>query len=69
MSTHSMFNRGNLSINLFYTIIKIEDVFAGILVSHPYLSRFLSSFSFGNTDPCLSRTLSPFAFRNTKEVV
>jgi hypothetical protein len=36
------------------TIIKIEDVFAGILVRHPYLSRVFSSFVFGNTHPCLS---------------
>ena len=29
-----------------YTIIKIKDVFAGILVRHPCMSRFLSSFAF-----------------------
>ena len=51
------------------TIIKIEDVFTGILVRHPRLSRFLSSFTFKNTDPCLSQILSSFAFENTKGVV
>ena len=47
-------------------VIKIENVFAGILVRHQYLSRFLSSFVFGNTNPCLSRILSSFAFGNIK---
>jgi type VI protein secretion system component VasA len=50
-------------------MIKIENVFAGILVRHPYLSRFLSSFAFENRDPHMSRILSSFAFENTKEVV
>ncbi len=36
------------------TIIKIEDVFTGILVRHPYMSRFLSSFAFENTYSFLS---------------
>ncbi len=36
------------------TIIKIEDVFADILVRHPCISRFLSLFAFGNTFPHLS---------------
>ena len=52
------------------TIIKIEDVFTGILVRHPYMSRFLSSFAFeNNTDPYLNRVLILFTFGNTEEVV
>ena len=47
------------------TIIKIEDVFVGTLVRHPCMSRFLSSFAFGNTNPYLSRILSLFCFGNT----
>ncbi len=35
------------------TIIKIEDIFTGALISHPYMSRLLSSFAFGNTYPYL----------------
>ncbi len=31
------------------------------------MSRFLSSFHFGNTDPYLSRVLSSFAFEIQKE--
>ena len=54
---------------LISTIIKIKDVFAGILVHHPYMSRFLSPFAFGNTNPYLSRFLSSFGFRNTEEIV
>ena len=50
------------------TIIKIEDVFAGILIRHLYLSWFLSSSAFENTDQCTSQILSSFAFENTKEV-
>ena len=61
---------GRFKIDFIYLYyIKIENVFAGILIRHPYLSRFLSSFPFGNTDPCMSRILSSFAFKNTKEVV
>jgi hypothetical protein len=48
------------------TIIKIEDVFADTLVSHSYLSRFLSSFAFENIYLCLSLFLSSFAFGNKK---
>ena len=54
---------------LFSTIIKIEDVFAGILIRHPYFTWFLSSFAFGNIDPYLSRILGSFTFGNTKGVV
>ncbi len=42
------------------TIIKNKDVFVGILARDPYLSRFLSSFAFGNTVLCLSQFLSSF---------
>ena len=48
------------------TIIKIQDVFADTLVSHSYLSRFLSSFAFENIYLCLSLFLSSFAFGNKK---
>jgi hypothetical protein len=51
------------------TIIKIEDVFAGILVRHPCMSRFLSSFAFGNTYPYLSRFLRLFTFGNTEGII
>ena len=37
------------------TIIKIKDVFTGILIRHPYSSRFFNSLAFGNINPCLSR--------------
>jgi hypothetical protein len=51
------------------TIIKIVDVFVSILVRHPRMSRFLSPFDFGNTNPYLSQFLSSFAFGNTEEIV
>ena len=51
------------------TIIKMKDVFTGILVRHPCLSRFLSLFAFGNTYPCLSQILNSFDFKNTKWIV
>jgi hypothetical protein len=61
-----VFTRYNaLVFFLVSTIIKINNVFAGILVRHPCLSRFLSLFAFGNTDPCLRWILSSFAFENT----
>ena len=47
------------------TIIKIEADFAGTLVGHLYLSRFLCSFAFRNIDPNLSPFLSLFVFGNT----
>ena len=50
-------------------IIKIEDVFADTLVRHPFMSRFLSSFDFGNTYPYMSLILNSFAFENTGGVV
>ena len=40
----------NAFFYLISTIIKIEDVYAGPLVCHPCLSRFLSSFAFRNTE-------------------
>jgi hypothetical protein len=46
-SLDSQLSQNNTEIS---TIIKIEDVFAGTLVRHPCMSRFLSSFAFGNTD-------------------
>ena len=49
----------------FSTIIKIKDIFTGILARHLCMSRFLSSFAFGNTDPYLSRVLISFAYGNT----
>jgi hypothetical protein len=52
---------------LLYYIIKIEDVFASTLVCHLCMSRFSSSFTFGNTYQYLSRLLSSFAFGNTEE--
>ncbi len=51
------------------TIIKIENVFAGILVCHPCISQFLSSFAFGNTYPYLSRFLILFTFDNTEGII
>ena len=51
------------------TIIKIKDVLIGILVRHPYMSRFLSSFDFGNTYIYLSKVLNSFAFGNTRGVI
>ncbi len=51
------------------TIIKIEDVFVGILVRHPCMSRFLNSFAFGNTYPYLSRFLRSFTFANTEGII
>ena len=46
-----------LKVNDISIIIKIEDVFAGVLVRHPCLSRFLNPFAFGNTYPYLFRSL------------
>ena len=54
---------------LISTIIKTEDVFAGILVCHPCMSRFLSSFVFGNIYPYLSRFSRSFTFVNTEEII
>ena len=54
---------------LISTIIKIEDVFAGTLIRHLFMSRFSSSFAFENTCLYLSRFLSSFVFGNTEEVV
>ena len=51
------------------TIIKIEDVFAGILVRHPYMSLFLTLFVFGNAYPYLSRFLRSFIFGNTEGII
>ena len=48
------------------TIIKTKDVFIEVSVRHPYLSLFLSSFAFGNTDACLSWILILFVIENTK---
>ena len=61
----------HIELLIISTIIKIEYIFAviRILVRHPYLSHFLSSFAFENVDPCLSQILSSFAFKNTKEVI
>ena len=42
------------------TIIKIEDVFAGILIRDPCMSQLLSSFAFGNIYPYLSQFLRSF---------
>ena len=52
-------------LNLYYYKI----FFTGILICHPCLSQFLSSFAFGNTNLCLNRILISFAFRNIKGVV
>jgi hypothetical protein len=51
------------------TIIKIENAFAGILVRHPCMSRFLSSFAFGNTYMYLSRFLRSLTFGNTEGII
>ena len=51
------------------TIIKIEVVFAGSLLRHLCMSRFLTSFAFRNTYPYLSQFLGSFAFENTKGVI
>ena len=51
------------------TIIKTEDVFVGILVRHPCMSRFLSSFAFGNIHPHLSQFLRLFTFGNTEGII
>jgi hypothetical protein len=48
------------------TIINFEYVFAGILVRHPCMSQFLSSFAFGNTYPYLGRFLRSFTFDNRR---
>ncbi len=50
----------SFNLYLFSTIIKIEDIFAGILIRHPCMSRFLSSFAFGNTYPYLGQVLRSF---------
>ncbi len=41
-------NPENINTGQISTIIKIEDVFAGTLVRHLGMSRFLSLFVFGN---------------------
>ena len=51
------------------TIIKIKDVFAGILIRYSCLSRFLSSFAFEITYLYLGRFLNSFAFENIERVV
>ena len=51
------------------TIIKIKDIFAGILVRHLCMSRFLILFSFGNTYPYLSRFLTLFTFGSTEGII
>ena len=53
----------------FSSIIKIEDVFAGILVRRPSMNRFLNLFVFEHTYPYLSRFLRSFAFVNTEGIV
>jgi hypothetical protein len=65
-----MFILEKSNIDIFIsTIIKIEDVFAGILVRHPCMSRFLSLIAFENTYPYLSRFLRSFTFGNTEEII
>ncbi len=54
---------------LISTIIKIKDVFVGILVRYPCMSRFLSSITFGNTYPYLSRFLRSFTFVNKERII
>lgn len=52
-----------------FTIIKIENIFVGILLCYLCLSQFLNSCAFENIDPYLSWILSLFAFENIKGVV
>jgi hypothetical protein len=59
----------SFNLYIFSAIIKIKHVFAGILVRHSCMSRFLSLFAFENTYPYLSRFLRSLTFGNTDEII